>query len=255
MDLRTPENVMKGAEGFYLKGNERGVFLIHGGGGGTAADMREIGNYIHEESGYSVFAPLLPGYGTTKEDLKTIHVDDWINALKQWFREFKNEVDEVFVIGHSMGGVQALIITSEFPEEVSGVVSISTPIKLKGFLLKLVPFFKLFITYWKVNDLEKFARIYDGKWVGYERIPLNLVSKFKKLMRIMLDNLDKVKAPILIIQGNRDQYINEKSAIKIYNEVNSETKDIVWLNCNHEILFSDVKKELFSKIINFLKKN
>ncbi|MHA1233403.1 MAG: alpha/beta hydrolase [Candidatus Helarchaeota archaeon] len=252
MDLRTPKNVMKGAEGFYLKGNETGVILIHGGGGGTAADMRELGKFIHEKTGYSVFAPLLPGFGTKKEDLYNIQIFDWIDSLKRWFLEFKQEVNKIFLLGHSMGGVLALYLAGEFANDVAGIIAISTPMKLKGFLIKLIPFFRLFIKYWKVNDLEEFKKISNGIWVGYESIPLNLISKFNKLMRMNNAQLERIKAPILIIQGTKDQFVSKKDPVTILNKVSSTDKSIIWFDTTHEILFSKVKLDFFSKIVEFL---
>jgi carboxylesterase len=254
MKIRAPENVIKGAEGFYLEGNQTGILLIHGGGGGTASDMREIANYLHEKTNWSIFVPLLPGYGTKKEDLAKTKPEDWVNSLKQWLEEFKEEMKNVFVVGHSIGGVLCLILAEELSEKISGVVSISTPIKLKGFLMKLVPFFKLFIKYWKVNDPEEFARISDGLWRGYEKIPLNVVSKFNKIMKQNRNNLDKIKVPVLIIQGKQDQYISENSANIIYDGINFKNKSIEWFNTNHEILFSDEKIKLYETIINFIEK-
>ncbi|MHA1309650.1 MAG: alpha/beta hydrolase [Candidatus Helarchaeota archaeon] len=254
MNLKTPKNVLKGAEGFHFKGSNNGVILIHGGGGGSASDMREMGKYIYEATGMSVFAPLLPGYGTTKEDLYKTKVEDWINALKQWLFDFKNEVDKIFLIGHSMGGILALYLACQFPNEVHGVISISTPMKLKGFLLKLVPLFQIFIKYWKTNDIEEFQKISNGIWVGYEKIPLNTLSKIKKLIRITKANLNQLKSPILIIQGNKDQFVPKSSPNFIYNSVSSTDKSIKWFDTTHEILFSKIKNELFSTITEFLKK-
>jgi len=252
MNLRNPDNVIKGGEGFYLEGNKNCAMLIHGGGGGTAADMRELGNYINKNIGYSVFAPLLPGFGTNEKELYNIQINDWFNALDQWFSELKEEFNKIFLIGHSMGGVFALYLSSKYTKDVNAIVSISAPTKFKGFLIKLIPIVKIFIKYWKVNDIEEFQKISNGIWVGYERIPLNLIPKFKKLIKITNSQLNKITAPILIIQGKNDQIVPKSSPIKIYNEVSSKIKRIEWLDAKHEILFSDVKMELFKIISDFI---
>ena len=62
------------------------------------------------------------------------------------------------------------------------IIAICAPTKLKGFMIKLLPIFNLFVKYWKVNDLEAFQKVSNGIWVGYEVIPLNAPKKFKKLM-------------------------------------------------------------------------
>ncbi len=254
MKLRFPENVLPGAEPFYLKGSDTGVMLIHGGGGGTTADMRELGQFLHKEAGYTILAPLLPGYGTTKEDLAGTTYEDWINSVKQNFLELKSEMKKLFVVGHSMGGVLALFLGSAFPTDIAGIVSISAPTKLKGFLIKLVPFFRLFVKYWKVINVEAFKKITNGIWVGYEQIPLKIVSDFHKLMKLNNTQLNRIMAPILIIQGHQDEFVPAQSPVRIHETVNSSDKTIKWFDSDHAILFSKIKLELFSGIVNFIRK-
>ena len=106
----------------------------------------------------------------------------------------------------------------------------------------------------KVNDLEEFQKISNGTWVGYESLPLNVPKKFKKLMKLNNSQLGRVKAPILIINATKDQYVPKSSPLKIYNTVNSTEKSIQWFESDHAILNSDIKTEMFSIIVDFLKK-
>jgi len=254
MKIQNPDNVLPGAEGFFLKGSDTGVMMIHGGGGGTTADMREFSQYIHEATGFSVFVPLLPGYGTVKEDLLNIQVEDWLSAVKNWFLEFKNEMKKTFVLGHSMGGVLALFLGSEFVKDISGIVSISAPVKFKGLLIKFVPVFKYLLKYIRQNDLEEWARVTDGVWTGYEYIPLSIVGKFKKLVKLNSAQLNKITAPILIIQGTRDDFITKQSPTQIFEKVRSTDKTLKWFDSDHAILFSSIKTDMFASVIEFLKR-
>jgi carboxylesterase len=253
MKLHIPENVLPGAEPFYLKGSDTGILLIHGGGGGTTADMRELGQVLHKETGVTVLAPLLPGYGTTKEELAKTTYEDWINAVKQNFLELKSEVKKIFVLGHSMGGVLALFLGSEFPSEITGIVSVSAPTKLKGVLIKLVPFFRIFVKYWKAVDAEGLKKATNGIWVGYEHFPLKIVGDFRKLMKLNNSQLNRIIAPILIIQGYQDEFVPAQSPVVIHETVKSSIKTIKWFDCDHAILFASIKNELFSIIADFIK--
>lgn len=254
MKLYIPANVMPGAEPFYFRGSDTGVLLIHGGGGGTTADMRELGQFLYKETGYTILAPLLPGYGTTEEDLASKTYEDWITAVKQNFVELKSEVKKIFILGHSMGGVLALFLGSEFPSEITGIISISAPTKLKGFLIKLVPFFQFFVKYWKAIDAEGLRRATNGIWVGYERFPLKIVSDFQKLMKLNNSRLNRIISPILIIQGHQDEFVPAQSPVVIHEMVKSSIKTIKWFDSDHAILFSKVKLELFSCIVEFIRK-
>ncbi len=60
---------LQGAEGFEFQGdNGKAVLLLHGYTG-SASEMRPLGEYLHKQ-GYTVLCPLLPGHGTTVEELK-----------------------------------------------------------------------------------------------------------------------------------------------------------------------------------------
>jgi carboxylesterase len=252
MKLITPTNALPGAGPFYFEGSKQAVLLIHGGGGGSASDMKELGAFIHNQLGYTVYAPLLPGYGTTKEDLHKTQLDDWLSFLKQELQKLKTENEKIYLVGHSMGGVFALFLAGEFAEDVAAVVSICAPTRIKGLLIKLVPFFKIFVKYWKQNDEAEFKRVSNGLWVGYEKIPLNMVGKFKNLFKLNNAQLHRITAPITIISGSRDEFVPEESAQFIYDHVNSAIKSKKQFDSDHAILFSKVKSDMFSYITEFL---
>ena len=41
-------NYLPGAEPLFLKGSKIGCLLLHGAGGGTAWDLKEVAHYLHE---------------------------------------------------------------------------------------------------------------------------------------------------------------------------------------------------------------
>ncbi|MHA1130887.1 MAG: alpha/beta hydrolase, partial [Candidatus Helarchaeota archaeon] len=163
------------------------------------------------------------------------------------------EYDSISLLGHSMGGVFALYLAGEFAKDITAVVTLSAPTRIQGLLIKLVPFFKLFVKYWKQNDVAQFKRVSNGLWVGYEKIPLNLVGKFKKLFKLNNAQLARIVAPLLIIQGTKDEFVPKESPQIIYDNVSSTEKTIKWFESDHAILFSKIKEELFSYIVEFLK--
>ena len=75
-------------------------------------------------------------------------------------------------------------------------------------------------------------------------------------MPIKLNNaqLHMIIAPILIIQGNNDEFVPENSPQEIYDNVSSLDKTIKWFDSDHAILFSSVKEEMFSSVAEFLMK-
>lgn len=241
---------MEGAGPFNFEGNETGILLLHGGGGGTAADLLPLAKDLHKKGGVTIRVPLLPGYGTSPEDLKTISIKDWIIFVEEEISHMRTNCENLIIGGHSMGAILTLIMAAE--HNFDALFTISAPVGLQGFMHKLVPLFKLFITYYPV-DSEQFKRETKGKWVGYDKIPLNIVSKIKTLLDMMEEALPKIHDPILLFQGRLDSTIKEESMETIYQKVNSTKKREIWLeNSDHPILYIPDHDKIISELLGFI---
>ncbi|MHA1411968.1 MAG: alpha/beta hydrolase [Promethearchaeota archaeon] len=253
MSLEKEVEILPGAGPFHFEGNDIGIIMIHGGGGGTCADLKPLAEDLNKIGGYTISLPLLPGFGTSPEKLQTTTIEEWKKAVELEFKSLQQKCSKVFVGGHSMGGVLTLILASKV--NLTGLFTISAPIGIKGIAIKLVPLIKLFMKYYPVN-IEEFKKQTKGKWVGYDKIPLNIVKKFKKLINEMKSSLDKVKSPAILFQGIKDEVINDNSMDYIYDKIRSEYKKKVWLKNNehaildcpdHDIIVSELHA-FFTKI-------
>lgn len=99
---------------FFWKGGETGVLLLHGLTA-TTAEVRPLAKRLLTE-GYTVSGILLPGHGTTPENLSQTHREDWLKASKEAYNELKRECSSVIVGGESAGALLALHLASEQPE-------------------------------------------------------------------------------------------------------------------------------------------
>ena len=66
--------------------------------------------------GFSVDLPLLPGHGTSPEDLKTTSWQDWCQAAEAALLSLQERCDAVVVVGLSMGGALSLWLGTRHPE-------------------------------------------------------------------------------------------------------------------------------------------
>ncbi|MHA1689329.1 MAG: alpha/beta hydrolase [Promethearchaeota archaeon] len=248
----TNTSILPGAGPFFFKGNDIGILLFHGGGGGTCADLKPLARELYDLGGYTVSVPLLPGYGRSPEILKETTIREWKEEIKKELNSLKKSCKKIFVGGHSMGGLLTLITASEF--DLNGIFLISTPIGFGSKLPLLVPLLKLFIKYYPVG-VEELKEETQGKWVGYDKIPLNLVGKIKKLMKEMKTVLPRIKIPVLIMQGQLDTVIKKNSMDFIYRKIGSKEKEKVWLEHNdHPILDCPDHEVIVEKVNEFIKK-
>lgn len=245
-----PNKTLSGAGPFYFEGNKVGILMIPGGGGGTCADLKYIADEIHKKTGYTIVLPLLPGFGTTPEDLKKTPIIAWKKALDWELSLLQKKCDKIIVGGHSMGGTLTLILASKY--DFDGIFTISAPIGIKSFLAHLVPLVKFFVKYYSI-DSERFKKETNNKWIGYDKIPLNQVTKMNKLIKEMKQSLHKIKCSVLLLQGRLDSTIKVNSMDYIFENIGSSKKKKIWLeNNDHPILDSPDHDIIVSELINFI---
>ena len=131
---------MPGAGPFYFEGNKIGILLLHGGGGGTCADLKPLAEDLFSKGGFTISIPLLPGYGTTPEDLKNTQIESWKSTLNKELGVLKEKCERIIVGGHSMGGILTLILASNY--NLDAIFTISAAVGVQNFLFHIVPLFK-----------------------------------------------------------------------------------------------------------------
>lgn len=113
---------MAGAEPWSAPGGPRGVLVVHGFTG-TPQSMRGLA-HAFAAAGFAVELPLLPGHGTTVEDLMATGWDDWTTAVETTYEELARRCAEVVVAGMSMGGALAVWLATRQPA-IRGVIAIN----------------------------------------------------------------------------------------------------------------------------------
>src|SRR3981081_1995194 len=91
-----------------------GVLLLHGFGD-TPQTLALLARKLHK-SGYSLYAPLLPGHGRNMEAFGKSRASDWIAAAKSALAEMGGRHNSVSIVGLSMGGALAVILAGELDD-------------------------------------------------------------------------------------------------------------------------------------------
>ena len=240
--------IIEGAEEFLLEGsNGKGILLIHGYTG-TPAEMRLLGNHMHQK-GYTVLGVLLPGHGTKPEDLNETKWQDWYAAAEEGFKRLQESCSEVMVAGLSMGGLLAIKVAAELP--VTKAAFLATPIYVQD---KRVPFLSLlrfFIRYLKKRQRCYFSA--DKYNLAYNVMPVKPLCSLFALVELCKEKLlKKITVPCIVLQSKIEHTVNPESAQYIYDNISSEEKKLVWYKNSGHILTLDVEREaVFKEISKF----
>ncbi len=113
---------MPGAEPWSSSGGATGVLVLHGFTGNPQS-MRPLAEAL-ADAGFSVELPLLPGHGTSLEEMMPTRWEDWSKAAEEAYLALAERCDAVVVTGLSMGGTLACWLAESY-SEVAGVAVVN----------------------------------------------------------------------------------------------------------------------------------
>ncbi len=226
---------------FVLEGGPVGVLLIHGFTG-SPPEMRRIGEYLHQR-GLTVSAPLLPGHGTSVDDMNRSKWTEWTDCVEGALAELRARNDTVFVGGLSMGSVLTLYLAARH-SDLPGVVLYSPATWVADRRLYLAPVIKHLMPKQAKSPDTDLTDPEADRWLwSYEDNPTVAAHEFLKLLRWVRRALPKVTCPILIIHSTLDRAIAANSARLTYERVGSQDKDLVTLHNSGHCLTVDSEWE------------
>ena len=235
---------------YKFNGNNIGCLLIHGFTS-TAAEMYPLAKVLNDR-GYTVHSVLLSGHGTNYEELLNVSYIDWYNDVESAYEELLFECEKVVVIGHSMGGLLALMLASNY--HIDKLVLLACAIKPNNRLVKYTGILKYFKKYteWKTSSNKRFDD-YDKYRLHYNIFPVHSVHQLYLASRVATGCLKNIHSETLIIQDKNDPQIKKDGAYVLYNGISSISKKLEWIDeGTHSLTLGPKKEEIFEKIINFI---
>jgi carboxylesterase len=233
---------------FTFEAGPRAVLLLHGFTG-NSADVRMLGRFL-EKKGYSSHAPHYKGHGVPPEELVHTGPKDWWQDVLNGYEHLKSKgYEEIAVAGLSLGGVFSLKLGYTVP--VKGIVPMCAPMYIKSEE----------VMYQGVVDYAREFKKFEGKsediiekeMEEFENTPMNTLRALQDLISDVRNNVDMIYSPTFVIQARNDHMINTDSANIIYNEVESEQKDIKWFEeSGHVITLDKEKEQLHEDVYQFL---
>ncbi|GAA3521602.1 alpha/beta fold hydrolase [Nocardioides daeguensis] len=191
-----------------LTGGRRiGVLLSHGFTG-SPASMRPWGEHLGA-LGYGVAVPLLPGHGTTWQQLNTHRWADWYAELARAFDALRAEHDAVVVGGLSMGGALVLRLAADRADQVAGVMVVNPAVATRRLDVRLLPVLKHLVPSFPAiaNDIKK-PGIDEH---GYTRTPLKAIHSLLQAWPSLRADLPRITAPLIYFRSAEDHVVDDAS--------------------------------------------
>jgi carboxylesterase len=234
-------------EQFFWPGGPDGVLLVHGFTA-TTAEVHLVAKALHAR-GYSVAGPLLPGHGTSPEDMNRYRWQDWYAAVEKAYLELEARCQRVVVGGESTGGLLALRLAALHPE-IAAVLSYASALQLTMrrwdvLRMRLITPFVPYISKGPSTD--------DNPWQGYNVYPLKAAAQLLRLQGEIRRLLPDVRQPILIVQGKQDRTVAASAPQEIYDGVRSAVKEMHWMeNSGHCVMIDREWENVAAITVRFL---
>ena len=191
---------------------KKAILLIHGFAGGSY-DYGDLPNDLELINNYKVFTYTLPGHN--KSIINNVTKEDWIKKSEYQIEKIINHgYKDIYVIGHSMGGVIASYLASRY-KEVKKLVLAAPAFQYFKFennkinileSIKVVP--NLFKDY---DKAEVISRIF--------KVPIPTIREFISLVKEHHDDIKNIKCPTLIIHGTKDEIVPNSSTLYVYDNI------------------------------------
>lgn len=241
--------VIPGAEAFSADGGRTGVLLSHGFTG-SPASMVPWARHLAAR-GHTVRVPLLPGHGTTWQEMNRTRWHDWYGALDAALTELRQSCDRVVVAGLSMGGCLALRLAEQRPDDVDALVLVNPAVNVKRLDIKLVP-----ILQWVVPSMPGIGNdisLPGQDEIGYDRTPLKALASQVTMWKDVRAGLGRVTQPLLLFRSTDDHVVDETSQAIIVGGVASTVKQQVTLQNSFHVATLDHDAQLiFDRTDEFL---
>jgi len=247
------EMIHSGAEPFLLPGGKRGILLIHGFTG-LPAELLMMGQFL-QTKGFTVLGVRLAGHGTSAEDLSHMTRHDWMDSVRDGYALLSGCTEQIFVAGHSMGGLLALLLSMEKP--VARLATLAAPMFIceeRG--LKYLPPREACQGKYAPKARRKLTNVPPAVNCTYHKMPLNAVHELVDIMELTKSRLSEVRVPLLIVHSHEDHTAAPESADYLYEHTASKEKEIFWLKDSGHLLPLDVdRKKVFARVADFFTEN
>jgi carboxylesterase len=232
-----------------------GIMMIHGTMG-CPKEFFPLENFLKSQD-ILTLAIALPGHGERpRKYLNQVSASDILDHCRASYDQFTQECDYVYLVGQSLGGLCSLVVASENPKKLGGVITFAAPYEYAYFvnyghgLLKF-PFANLGLSL--MYAPESFTHMNPPVFMPWW-YPI-----FYREAEVLFDNLQSslsnVQVPVILTHSPYDLIVPYEEMEKIYQKINKPHLVTMhrFENCGHQIFpYSREKEKAMEMIYQFV---
>jgi carboxylesterase len=242
--------ILPGAEPFAHDGSaEIGVLLCHGFTG-SPQSLVPWGERL-AGAGLSTRCPLLPGHGTTWQEMNRTTWQDWYRAVDDAFAQLAERCSVVFAFGLSMGGTLALRLAERHGDAVAGLVLVNPSVTTERKDAALLPLLSRIVP--SMPPISNDIKRPDVTELAYGRLPLRAAASLSKLWGEVRGDLAKVDQPLLLFRSAVDHVVEPVNARIVLDGVRgADVREVVLPDSYHVATLDNDAPTIFEESVAFV---
>ncbi len=257
-------NTVTEDKSLFIPGGRVGILLIHGLGG-TPVELRFVAQALGR-AGHTVYCCQLAGHCGTPEELRRSTWEEWYASVEEAHDRLKQDCDVILAGGLSMGGILALHLAHNRPEEVQGLLLFAPTLKLDGWSMpwhsKLLQYIRPLPIRLEIDLAErepyglKDERVRrlvlssmqsgDTGAAGIFSTPVRSFANFNCVVAAVRPNLGKIKQPTFIVHPRDDDMASLKNAQHLQSHLGGLVETLV-LDDSYHIVTLDQQRHIVAE--------
>ena len=214
--------------------HKTGVLMIHGYSA-TPGELKPLAENIHKKYGLPVMGVRLTGHGTSPHALCDVDEKDWLESVRRGYDILSGYVDDIVVIGFSMGGTLSLnLVENEF-EKVIKIISVCAPLDVRDKNIKFTRFVNALnqLLPGRLSFMRFSGHLSSSPHLNYGPRAIHSLAALERLMRSTEKGLYRITCPVHIIQATQDRTVMPESAKRIFDRISAEIKTLDFIETTH----------------------
>jgi carboxylesterase len=244
------KEIIPGCEPWSADGGPHGVLVLHGFTG-SPQSVRSLAEAVHR-AGFAVELPLLPGHGTSVDDMLTTSWDDWSSAAEAAYQSLAERVEEVVVAGLSMGGSLTLWLATRHPE-IPGIVCINPAVQIAP---EMVDGIRQMVE----GGVDRIPAIGGDvadpaeREKAYDATPLRPLLSLAEAAETTIGDLASITCPVLLLTSPQDHVVDPSNSDIVAERVAGPVQRVTLERSYHVATLDYDKDIVFERTVEFAKR-